>query len=1143
MDKDIRKTVSQADTYIEECFENKCYEHKNHEAIINQWRNDKKNFKKYISLTSIDFQHYSMHDESHSVAILQNIEMVLGRKRVEALNASDLWLLLECAYSHDIGMVITYEGLCTIWESKDFKSYVTASLASELSDRKKEAVFYSKLNDLVHNKDDWEKYASDIHMGDADDNISEFDDEFDDMLSKDYWFIMCEKYIMRLYTEYIRKKHPERSEKFLLLYKEGQEQDIPDRMYIVAASVIALHGKNFDDIFKDVHVKERGFFPELMHPQFAAAMLRLGDLLDMDSNRFNLGLINHMGLIPMESNLHLKKHKAMTHLCYSENVIEAEAKSNEIEVCKKINDWFVWLDEEVKNLICHWNQMVPCELYGCLLNQCKLCIYHQDGLFDARQQTEFVADSDRVYKIFIGNNIYKSRLDFIREYIQNALDASKMKLWMKIKGDQKLWNKYTKENITPYDIDDIWFEQYAIAVEAHISWTTQELILSFQDRGIGMEKECIEGLSHIANDNWRKRSIYADEIPHMPLWLKPTGGFGIGIQSAFMITDTIEFITKSDHELYGNRIQLESKSKGGKVSVYEDKKAEEGTKVQIKVRLADFFKEALRDKDFYFETISGNLFDRHDISKIILGILNKYISATAKFSLFPINLKCDKEKECTIGMGWRKALDGSRIVLAKAKDFHYMDGNNTNLWYSVTESQVFLWIPCQGLMVIYTDRTTANIKEKDSCYYKGIWISDEDLTASGNCNVQIVYFQDDVSKNLTINRDRFRQDHEGKFQEDIMFYKYLYAKLLAHNPAELIKCKISSEMALNAYIYYFLGEIQLGENEYNEIKAILPKSITVQEINGTLLDKKNEIFEQEWKKISCMDDEIYEQIIENTLFVLVQKDVNEFISDLEKSSYFIYSAKKQLSMVRISVMDFIQMLLEQMQQPDLERKPQGWENWSEKEICWNIIHGYSYIITEEEICRILDKHAKMNGYIDIKEDNRYIMRIACSGKNNASISLPKSNIKEFGKKELKTAIREKLRQPIVLCTTNISEEDSQNRLWITQIVPDIRPFSLDENRRLNWFEEGKQNMKYLVLPFTEQMRKRICDEIEENGGISKAKYNDITKKEEELKLLIEWVYIYQNNSSKLKPTQIWEQYVKLLDLFYEISFSDMSELE
>ena len=93
---------TQADTYIENRFEYMCRSLSNGEKIVNEWRINKKRYTEFTKQSLIDFQHYSRHDSTHSIAILEAIEMLIGKERIEKLESGDLWLLLEAAYYHDI---------------------------------------------------------------------------------------------------------------------------------------------------------------------------------------------------------------------------------------------------------------------------------------------------------------------------------------------------------------------------------------------------------------------------------------------------------------------------------------------------------------------------------------------------------------------------------------------------------------------------------------------------------------------------------------------------------------------------------------------------------------------------------------------------------------------------------------------------------------------------------------------------------------------------------------------------------------------------------------------------------------------------------------------------------------------------------
>jgi hypothetical protein len=61
---------------------------------------------------------------SHAAAILVQLARVLGPSRIEELSATDLWLLLEAAYQHDIGMVVSDAQAREWFQSKDFRGHL-----------------------------------------------------------------------------------------------------------------------------------------------------------------------------------------------------------------------------------------------------------------------------------------------------------------------------------------------------------------------------------------------------------------------------------------------------------------------------------------------------------------------------------------------------------------------------------------------------------------------------------------------------------------------------------------------------------------------------------------------------------------------------------------------------------------------------------------------------------------------------------------------------------------------------------------------------------------------------------------------------------------------------------------------------------
>lgn len=644
---------TQADTFIEWCFEQKCAGISQGSRILNEWRLEKERYCSYTRTTIFDFQHYSRHDESHSINILNAIDMVLGKKRIKLLSVADLWGILESAYFHDIGMALSYEELKSLWTSDEqFKVFIHKSLAGENADLKKAAAYYGQIGNLLESRPQME--------GIDDANPHDFTDG---------WPIEFQRCIVLLTAEYIRKHHADRSkEKMMELFgrndKVSAVRVISDRLYKIVAEISCLHGKEFKDISCCLSYKEIGFDTESMHPQFIAAMLRLGDLLDMDNNRFDLRAIEHFGSLPYVSSLHYKKHKAMKHFDITPRVIEAKAMSKDKAVCRMTRQWFDWLEKEVEDLICDWNRFAPKELRGCLLQRCRLEVYYGDTLFDEEQVYNYNVDKNRLLKLIEGSSLYQSEIDCLREYLQNALDASKMQMWLEIKSDDMI------ADVCPYDIESQAFDAKTIDIGVLVDMMKQEVVIRIQDKGIGMERECIEALS-VVGKSWKQRGVFLDEIEKMPDWLRPTGGFGIGMQSAFMLTDEVIIHSKSEKEVDGYEVHLYSPQQGGNVTKQRFCSANQrrGTKIEFKVKLSKLYRlmEDFREPQAMSRRKTGKKQKRHESlflefgyqknddrfmeaenEEYICSFLDYYIRKTIPDTLFPINISADEKKGETV---------------------------------------------------------------------------------------------------------------------------------------------------------------------------------------------------------------------------------------------------------------------------------------------------------------------------------------------------------------------------------------------------------------------------------------------------------------------------------------------------------------
>lgn len=638
---------SPADTYIEWCFEQKCKMLKDGYEILTEWRTRKRYYVRILETVSLDFQHFSRHDDTHSINILEAIEMLLGKARINMLSAGDLWLILECAYAHDTGMAMSDGELRRLWtDDPEFRNYLRRALEQHDHPNHDAAKSYRVLDTLLKKSPDTEETKIK--------NIEE-------MFPKE-WPVNFSRSISLLMSDYIRSKHAERVWEAWNRKDKNTDPVIPRRLDRAVQIASQLHGKDFKRIASDLDYCCKGFGNGRIHPRFAAAMLRIGDMLDLDNNRFNPRTIEHFGVLPYVSMLHYKKHQAITHLAIKESRIDVKAISDDIDVCKVLSDWFEGLKEETNDLICNWNDIVPEKLKGCLLKPCKCEILYEPQAgerkeFQSRPEKEFQVDKNKLINL-LGSSIYASDMDFVREYLQNALDATKMQFWKdykngKFKYDRNMNKNVLEAELSPFDFGEELYRKYEIRLEIFLDFSTQKVRLSFIDCGIGMEQECVDVLAKVGT-GWRGRKGYSSSINEMPKWLRPTGGFGIGIQSAFMVTDNVTIITRDKDSSIGRRIILNNPKQRGTVTEEGSVNCERGTIIEVELDLSHFYDSA-RIYEMFAKSEKDNgqnrgykrlaeidlpkdPFNHGQVKRYIIDFLKEYIEVMIPDALFPIRI-------------------------------------------------------------------------------------------------------------------------------------------------------------------------------------------------------------------------------------------------------------------------------------------------------------------------------------------------------------------------------------------------------------------------------------------------------------------------------------------------------------------------
>ena len=238
------------DTYIEFKFFEKldtCIKNaKSRERIRTAWLTDKALYTDFTKTIEFEFMNYSLHDASHSISILQCIYMLLGKNKIDRLSVGDLWLLLECAYSHDIGMATCYDELKEFWKN-DNEIEKQVRKISVSADRDIISM-YKKVRDWINSN------------GIEPDIINIFKEHYE-------WPLEIRKAVTYINSEYIRQFHAKRSnDKILEILEEQSRLRIEDRLYKAVGNINYLHGTDFKEIFNLLESQAIGFETDKIHP-------------------------------------------------------------------------------------------------------------------------------------------------------------------------------------------------------------------------------------------------------------------------------------------------------------------------------------------------------------------------------------------------------------------------------------------------------------------------------------------------------------------------------------------------------------------------------------------------------------------------------------------------------------------------------------------------------------------------------------------------------------------------------------------------------------------------------------------------------------------------------------------------------------
>ena len=489
------------------------------------WELNKKTLEPVLGAIIKDYPHYSFHDHTHSESILSNIERALGNDGIEKLSPTDLWMLLHVAYLHDFGMVIADYKIREFWSTSEFESFLKEQMDSADEEMRKAATIVQSVN----KREEYDKC----------------------------WPLDVKAAVILLTSKYCRWQHGDFSRSYILDIKKiwdidiGHNKLVKKRLVSLMADISVMHTRPFEEIFT-LHKEVNGFFNDYVHPRLVASLLRWGDVLDLDNGRFNpYGEVIY-GKMPDESKIHYGKHEATKHVLVTTKYIEVEADCPTDEIYRETRRWYDSLENEINSMHLRWSEIAPEVLsYPPKLRECRIL---RNGHEDSHKLTnlKFSISQKKAFEILEGSSIYKDKFSCIREIVQNAEDASKIQLWRDIKsGMYDSANGINRERVIsgsllPGDIPEWIYQIYSIKVIVEKN-EKNNAVVSIEDHGTGISSETLREICNVGQSYFQKKTRQK-EVEEMPVWMRPTATFGIGLQSCFLASDKIEIFTNTDKD-------------------------------------------------------------------------------------------------------------------------------------------------------------------------------------------------------------------------------------------------------------------------------------------------------------------------------------------------------------------------------------------------------------------------------------------------------------------------------------------------------------------------------------------------------------------------------------------------------------------
>jgi molecular chaperone HtpG len=479
-------------------------------AILGELRNRVAAWLEYIPAT---FPHYTRHGVSHSDAIISELSQVLFTdgdpvRPTVRLSPTEIYVLCCAAYLHDIGMVVADREKLEILSSEAWRDWTTGEGGG--------ARRWGEIQNL--------RTAADIADASQRHFLADLQTRF-------------------LIAEFVRRVHHFRARNVLTQHPTalGDYAFGDPMMFRTIDDVCVAHGLHSHELENPERYPERRTIRgEQVNVRFLALLLRIGDLLDMSSERACPMLMAAASPIPVDSLGHWSQYRRIVHRVTAPDRIEIVAECETQDEHRLLQDWCTWLVQEIQNAelvmarsVRHRGWKPPearIDEPGPTIR-----IRPASGAQYKPSRWTFELDAAIVFDRLI-KDVYRFPLSFVRELLQNALDANRTQMYadIRLRGEGL--------PTSPTQVPAEWRERYPIYVTATTETLRNPLsgedelrsVVAVDDSGTGMDSDIVQRYLLQIGRSFYTSKEFLDHYPFVP-----TSRFGVGFLSVFADSDHV----------------------------------------------------------------------------------------------------------------------------------------------------------------------------------------------------------------------------------------------------------------------------------------------------------------------------------------------------------------------------------------------------------------------------------------------------------------------------------------------------------------------------------------------------------------------------------------------------------------------------